>query len=396
MSDKLVVENVYKIFGGRPDAALALLKEGQDKDAIYERTGQTIGVADASLTVRTGEIFVLMGLSGSGKSTLIRLLNRLIEPTSGRITIDGKDVTAMSRAELIDLRRRDMSMVFQSFALMPHLKVAENVAFGMEIAGVPAEERQERALAALDKVGLKANAGSYPSELSGGMQQRVGLARALATDPSIMLMDEAFSALDPLIRAEMQDELLRLQADSERTIVFVSHDLDEALRIGDRIAIMAGGRIVQIGTPQEILKNPADDYVESFFRSVPASKVLTAGDVARREQVTVIDRADKGVEAAARMLRDYDREYGYVIDRHRRFQGVVSVSSLREALDGDDPGFSGAILDDVQAVQADTALSEVIGQVAGSPCPVPVVEADGRYRGAISKTVLLQTLDQEA
>jgi glycine betaine/proline transport system ATP-binding protein len=228
------------------------------------------------------------------------------------------------------------------------------------------------------------------------MQQRVGLARALATDPSIMLMDEAFSALDPLIRAEMQDELLRLQADSERTIVFVSHDLDEALRIGDRIAIMAGGRIVQIGTPQEILKNPADDYVESFFRSVPASKVLTAGDVARREQVTVIDRADKGVEAAARMLRDYDREYGYVIDRHRRFQGVVSVSSLREALDGDDPGFSGAILDDVQAVQADTALSEVIGQVAGSPCPVPVVEADGRYRGAISKTVLLQTLDQEA
>jgi len=199
----------------------------------------------------------------------------------------------------------------------------------MEVAGMDAAERRERAVAALDKVGLKANANSYPSELSGGMQQRVGLARALATEPTIMLMDEAFSALDPLIRAEMQDELLRLLEEGRRTIVFVSHDLDEALRIGDRLAIMAGGRIVQTGTPQEILREPANDYVESFFRGIRVSKVLSAKDVARREHVTVIDRSDKGVEAAARLLQEHEREFGYVIDRGGRFQGVVSVDAVR-------------------------------------------------------------------
>jgi glycine betaine/proline transport system ATP-binding protein len=396
MTEKLTVNNLYKIFGSRPQQAMALLEEGLDKETIFERTGQTVGVMDASFSVNAGEIFVIMGLSGSGKSTLVRLLNRLIEPTSGEILVDGKDIAKLSRDELIGLRRRDMSMVFQSFALMPHLRVIDNVAFGLEIAGVQKTERREPAMQALAQVGLEAYAESYPNELSGGMQQRVGLARALANEPSVMLMDEAFSALDPLIRSEMQDELLRLQSESERTIIFISHDLDEAMRIGDRIAIMEGGRVVQVGTPDEILRNPADDYVRSFFRGVDVSQVLTAGHICRREQITVIDRADTGVRAALKRLDDYDREFGYVIDKARHFQGVVSVNSLRDALAGDNPAFSQALLAEVNAIPSDTLLNEVMSIVAQSPCPVPVVDDKGRYLGAISKTVLIETLDKAA
>jgi glycine betaine/proline transport system ATP-binding protein len=287
-------------------------------------------------------------------------------------------------------------MVFQSFALMPHLRVIDNVGFGLEIAGVPKGERREPAMQALAQVGLEAYAESYPNELSGGMQQRVGLARALANEPSVMLMDEAFSALDPLIRSEMQDELLRLQSESERTIIFISHDLDEAMRIGDRIAIMEGGRVVQVGSPDEILRNPADDYVRSFFRGVDVSQVLTAGHICRREQITVIDRADTGVRAALKRLDDYDREFGYVIDKGRHFQGVVSAESLKSALEGDNPAFSKALLADVNAIPSDTLLHDVMSIVAQSPCPVPVVDDKGRYLGAISKTVLLETLDKAA
>src|SRR5690606_18629945 len=258
----------------------------------------TVGVKDASFSVEESEIFVVMGLSGSGKSTLVRMLNRLIEPTSGEILIDGRDITKFSKRELIALRRRDIGMVFQSFALMPHQTVLENAAFGLEVSGVAREERNARALEALDAVGLKAYARSYPDELSGGMKQRVGLARALASNPSILLMDEAFSALDPLIRTEMQDELLRLQQEHARTVIFITHDLDEAMRIGSRIAIMQDGEIVQIGTPEEIVQHPANEYVRSFFRGVDVSQVITAGDVARREQVTVIERPGVGVRAA--------------------------------------------------------------------------------------------------
>src|SRR5690606_6307091 len=253
----------------------------------------TVGVKDASFSVEESEIFVVMGLSGSGKSTLVRMLNRLIEPTSGEILIDGRDITKFSKRELIALRRRDIGMVFQSFALMPHQTVLENAAFGLEVSGVAREERNARALEALDAVGLKAYARSYPDELSGGMKQRVGLARALASNPSILLMDEAFSALDPLIRTEMQDELLRLQAQQSRTIIFVSHDLDEAMRIGDRICIMQHGKIIQIGTPSEIVSAPATDYVRSFFRNVDVSRVFTAADVASPDELIVLDPSQK-------------------------------------------------------------------------------------------------------
>lgn len=396
MHEKVVVEHLYKIFGDHPHEALRLSRDGVDKDAIFERTRQTVGVCDASFSIKEGEIFVIMGLSGSGKSTLVRLLNRLIEPSAGKVLVDGRDIAAMTDAELLALRRRDMSMVFQSFALMPHLSVAANAAFGLELAGIGRAERETRALAALDQVGLKAWAESYPDELSGGMQQRVGLARALANDPSVMLMDEAFSALDPLIRSEMQDELLKLQADSSRTVVFISHDLDEAMRIGDRIAIMEGGRVVQVGTPDEILRNPADQYVRSFFRGVDVTTVLKASDIARKTQVTLIERLDDGIRAAIQRLRDHDREFGYVVDRRQQFHGVVSIRSLQELLYSDAPHqISKAFLEGVPTLASDTPVSDLLGTVAEAPCGVPVVGPDRRYQGVITKASLLETLDRE-
>jgi glycine betaine/proline transport system ATP-binding protein len=395
MAEKVVVNNLYKIFGDEPKKALQLLKQGVAKEEIFDHTGQTVGVCDASFAINEGEIFVIMGLSGSGKSTLVRLLNRLIEPTAGQVLVDGRDIATMDDESLLELRRKDMSMVFQSFALMPHLTVGQNAAFGLELAGIERGERERRAMEALDQVGLKAWADSYPDELSGGMQQRVGLARALANDPSVMLMDEAFSALDPLIRSEMQDELLTLQENSDRTIIFISHDLDEAMRIGDRIAIMEGGRVVQVGTPDEILRNPEDDYVRAFFRGVDVATVFRAGDIARKTQVTVIERHDDGVRRAIKRLQDYDRDFGYVVDKGQHFCGVVSVDSLSAQLKSDSPKLSNAYLSDIPTLAYETPLNELIGNVADSPCALPVVDDNGHYKGAISKAVLLQTLDRE-
>lgn len=392
MPDKIAVKNLYKVFGKRPSEAMELLADGHDKDTIFERTGQTIGVLDASFTIREGEIFVIMGLSGSGKSTMVRMFNRLIEPSAGTIEIDGQDITKLDGPALRKLRRDTVSMVFQSFALLPHLKVIDNVAFGLELGGMERADRHARALEALEQVGLAANAQSYPDQLSGGMQQRVGLARALAADPPILLMDEAFSALDPLIRTEMQDELLRLQEENKRTIIFISHDLDEAMRIGDRIAIMQGGVVVQVGTPEEILKKPANDYVRSFFRGVDVSKVLTAKDIARRTQVTLIDKPEQGPRAAMRLLADFDREYGYVLGRGRKFVGIVSLASLEEAKRVD-TSLEHALLPDGPTVTPDISLNDLMGVVAATPYAVPVVQEDGRYVGAISKSTLLKALD---
>ena len=259
MAKKITIDHVFKIFGEAPQKALELVRQGFSKQEVLERTGHSIGVFDATFTIEAGEIFVVMGLSGSGKSTLVRMLNLLIEPSAGRILVDGTDISRLTSGQLRALRRKDISMVFQSFALMPHMNVLDNTALGLELAGVGRAERQAQAAQALEQVGLASWGASYPDELSGGMQQRVGLARALASDPSILLMDEAFSALDPIIRTEMQSELLRLQQVRRRTIVFISHDLDEAMRIGDRIAIMKDGQVVQVGAPEDILRNPADD-----------------------------------------------------------------------------------------------------------------------------------------
>ncbi|MGO1297005.1 MAG: glycine betaine/L-proline ABC transporter ATP-binding protein ProV [Vibrio sp.] len=395
MSTMLEVKNLYKVFGDSPEEAFPLLEKGLDKDQIFEQTGLTVGVKDVSLTINEGEIFVIMGLSGSGKSTLVRLLNRLIEPTKGEVLLHDKDIAKMSDEELREVRRKKISMVFQNFALMPHMTVIENTAFGLELDGIPEHTRLPIARRALARVGLEANSDSFPDELSGGMKQRVGLARALTNDPDILLMDEAFSALDPLIRTEMQDELIRLQNDDQRTIVFISHDLDEAMRIGDRIAIMQDGVVVQVGTPDEILHNPANDYVESFFRGVNVASVYSAKDIARKRPSAVFKKHDnEGPAAAMQLLLDSDRDYGIVVDRANHYSGIVSLESLKEAKHNNST-LTNALLPDTIFIDPDVSVSDLISQVASVPYAVPVVDTTGKYYGVITKSRLLQTLDRE-
>ena len=359
MAKQITIENVFKVFGDQPQTALDLVRQGHSKQDILARTGQSIGVFDASFTIAPGEIFVVMGLSGSGKSTLVRMLNRLIEPTAGRILVDDVDINQLSDAQMRALRRKDISMVFQSFALMPHMTVLDNTAFGLELAGVERAERQRQAALALEQVGLAGWGASYPDELSGGMQQRVGLARALASDPSILLMDEAFSALDPIIRTEMQSELMRLQQVKRRTIVFISHDLDEAMRIGDRIAIMK--------------------------------------DIARQRFTVVSEHSDRGSRAALKQLEEQDGDFAYVISPTQRYLGTVSSDSLRCALDGHvgPLGLQHAFVPGIEPIAADAPVANLFGQVAQAPCALPVVGDGGRFLGAISKTTLLKFLDRD-
>lgn len=394
MNPILEVKGLYKVFGEDTDRAFTMINEGANKDDVFEKTGLTIGVNDVSLSIHEGEIFVIMGLSGSGKSTLVRLLNRLIEPTQGNVLLKGKDIAHISEEELREVRRNNISMVFQNFALMPHMTVIENAAFGLELAGVDVEKRKKSALSALERVGLDVYAESYPDELSGGMKQRVGLARALACDPDILLMDEAFSALDPLIRTEMQDELIRLQNDDKRTIVFISHDLDEAMRIGDRIAIMQNGEVVQVGTPDDILNNPANDYVEAFFRGVNVANVLTAKDIARKKPAAMFKKSEHdGPASALQYLMDNDREYGIVVDKSSLYSGIVSVDSLRKA-HNDNSSLVSAQLADGITLKPNQAINDILGLVANVPYSVPVVDENGKYFGVVTKSRLLQTLDK--
>jgi glycine betaine/proline transport system ATP-binding protein len=392
--DKIVVENLYKVFGGQPNKAMKLLNQGLGKSEIHEKTGMTVGVDNASFTIGEGEIFVVMGLSGSGKSTIVRMLNRLIEPTAGKVLVDGKNVMAMKEDELVKFRLHNMSMVFQSFALMPHLSVLDNAAFGLELAGVDKKKRYARAQDALEQVGLTGWQASYPSQLSGGMQQRVGLARGLAVDPDILLMDEAFSALDPLIRTEMQDELLKLQEEHKRTIVFISHDLDEALRIGDRIGIMEGGRVVQVGTPEDILQNPADDYVRAFFRGVDPTNVISAGDISRDTHPTIIKRRIGSLRAAQELLSGSERDHGYVLDPNHRFLGIVSSDTLRQALEiqAPDSPIDRAYIPGAKTVNVNDSMQDILPVIASNSWPVPVVDDDDVYKGVVSKNRFLKTL----
>ncbi|MCF7502492.1 glycine betaine/L-proline ABC transporter ATP-binding protein ProV [Vibrio sp. L3-7] len=394
MDPILEVKGLYKVFGDDTDRAFTMINEGANKDKVFEETGLTIGVNDVSLSIQEGEIFVIMGLSGSGKSTLVRLLNRLIEPTKGSVLLRGKDIAHISEDELREVRRNNISMVFQNFALMPHMTVIENAAFGLELAGVELSKRKQSAFEALERVGLGPYSESYPDELSGGMKQRVGLARALACDPDILLMDEAFSALDPLIRTEMQDELIRLQNDDKRTIVFISHDLDEAMRIGDRIAIMQNGEVVQVGTPDEILNNPANDYVEAFFRGVNVASVLTVKDIARKKPAAVFKKSEHdGPASALQILMDNDREYGIVVEKSSHYSGIVSVESLRKA-HKENRSLVSAQLDDGLTLNPDLPINDVLGLVGGVPYSVPVVDDKGNYFGVVTKSRLLQTLDK--
>jgi glycine betaine/proline transport system ATP-binding protein len=392
--DKIEIQNLYKVFGSDPQTAISMLKQGHDKSDVLEKTGMNIGVNDASFTIKEGEIFVVMGLSGSGKSTLVRMLNRLIKPSSGKVIINGEDITAMKQEDLVRFRLNHMSMVFQSFALMPHMTVLENAAFGLELANVEAAKRKSRAMEALAQVGLDGWEDQYPDQLSGGMQQRVGLARGLAVDPDIMLMDEAFSALDPLIRTEMQDELLKLQDNSKRTIVFISHDLDEALRIGDRIAIMEGGRVVQVGSPEEILQNPADDYVRAFFRGVDPTTVISAGDIVKDSQLTIIKTKLGGIRSSHELLSSKDRNHAYVLDSQRRYLGILSAENLQEAINTNktDQPIETCFIKDARQVNSNECMQEILSEVASRTWPIPVVDDNNRYLGVVSKNRFLKTL----
>ena len=387
--DILTVRHLFKVFGDEPEQAIELYRKGLGKDDIFAKTGMMLGVCDASFTVREGEIFVVMGLSGSGKSTLVRMLNRLIAPSAGEIVVGGENIAAMSETELMAFRRQHISMVFQSFALMPHMTVLQNAAFGLELAGVPAKQRDARAQDALAQVGLGAYGRNYPNELSGGMQQRVGLARALANDPTILLMDEAFSALDPLIRTEMQDELLTLQKDHRRTVVFISHDLDEAMRIGDRIAIMQGGRVVQVGTPDEILHQPANDYVRSFFRGVNVQNVITAGDIAVADVVPVVETGSDPKSALAAIG---ESSVAYVTEPDGRFVGSLSRDALMAEVGN---GGLAAVIDPVEPIDGEAKIAQIVAPVAEADLPMPVVGPDGELVGAVSRKTLLQAMSRE-
>lgn len=369
-----------------------MLESGLSKDEIFKKTGMTIGVQDASFEINEGEIFVIMGLSGSGKSTLVRLLNRLIEPSSGKIYIDETDVTNLNDKELIDIRRKKISMVFQSFALMPHMNIIDNTSFGLELSGISKAERYTAAQNALEQVGLGNYAESYPDELSGGMQQRVGLARALANNPDIMLMDEAFSALDPLIRTEMQDELLVLQEKAKRTIVFISHDLDEAIRIGDRIAIMQNGEVCQVGTPEEIINQPANDYVRSFFKGVDVTSVLTASHIVKKSHSTIINKESTGIKSALQYISDFDEDYCYFVEKSGKYIGLLTLESLKKQQKS-----NGTIHDAIineQTINENLPISEFISDIANNIYPTAVIDNNGKYKGTISKSRLLKVFDE--
>ena len=384
---KLEVKNLYKVFGPNPRRVLKAIKNGASKEQLLKDTGHGIGVRDANFEVLEGEVFVIMGLSGSGKSTLVRCINRLIEPTSGDIILDGQSVTKSDSKELLEIRRKKIGMVFQNFALLPHRTIKENVAFGLEIQAESIEVRDKKATEALEMVGLKGYEDMYPSQLSGGMQQRVGLARALATDPDILLMDEAFSALDPLIRKEMQSELMTLQSRMQKTIIFITHDLDEALRIGDRIAIMKDGEIMQIGTPEEILTDPADNYVKEFVQDVNRAKVVTASSIMKNPD-TIISSKD-GARVAVRRMRSAGISSIFVLDRQRKLKGIISIEDAMKLVKEESNDIDSLIDKDVYTVSPDTSIEELLPLAVNTKYPIVVADEEGVLQGIIVRVSVL-------
>lgn len=385
---KVVVQNLTKIFGKKVKSALELVKKQESKTDILKKTGATVGVYDVNFEVNEGEIFVIMGLSGSGKSTLIRLLNRLIEPTSGDIYLDGQDISKLDKDALRQVRREKMSMVFQNFGLFPHRTILENTEYGLEIRGIEKEERTKRAEKALENSGLLSFKDQLPNQLSGGMQQRVGLARALANDPEILLMDEAFSALDPLIRREMQDELLELQTNVQKTIIFITHDLNEALRIGDRIAIMKDGQVMQVGTGEEILTEPANEYVRSFVEDVDRSKVLTAQNIMIPPITTNVEL--DGPNVALNRMRKEEVSMLMAVDKKRQFQGILTAEKALEARKNG-TNLVDALEKNVQTVPQDMLVNDIFPLIYDSPTPLAVVE-NGRLLGVIIRGSVLEAL----
>lgn len=384
---KIAIKGVTKIFGRNPARALERLSSGAGREELLAE-GNTVALRDVTLDIAEGEIFVVMGLSGSGKSTLIRHVNRLIDPTAGTIIVDGVDLPKLSIEELIRFRRKRLAMVFQHFALLPHRTVLENVAYGLELQQIPRKERVAKAQDWIEAVGLTGFENQFPAQLSGGMQQRVGLARALCVDSDILLMDEAFSALDPLIRSQMQDLLMELQARLKKTIVFITHDLDEALRLGDQIAILRDGEVVQVGAPADILLKPADDYVRSFVKDVNRSRVLTVDTVMQPPPLRITDET---LERALAEMQRAGAAYGYVV-AGSDYRGVVTAAGLRSL------GESGGVHSIAEALQRGptiapgATLAEALPAALSSDYPLPVVDRDGRLQGVVSPSALGEIL----
>ncbi|WP_373236928.1 quaternary amine ABC transporter ATP-binding protein [Cohaesibacter celericrescens] len=390
MSEPLIeVQGLYKLFGNEPKKHMHLVHEGLSKDEILAKTGHTLGLKDINLKIQKGEISVIMGLSGSGKSTLIRHFNRLIDPTEGQILVDGTDVVNLNQAELEQFRRHKMSMVFQRFGLLPHRTVLDNAAFGLSVQGVRKKEAHERAVEWLETVGLGGYENQYPSQLSGGQQQRVGLARALATNAEILLMDEAFSALDPLIRSEMQDQLVELQEKLHKTIIFITHDLDEALRLGSTIAILKDGELVQDDKPEEILLNPATEYVEAFVRDVNRARALNVETVMQPQTFRITSETIAG---ALKQMRAHKDDYAFHVTDDG-YQGTLTQEGLEEAYEENATGkLTEEHYDDVTQIAPDAALEEILPETISADHPVPVVNEEGELQGELSRDALAEIL----
>lgn len=387
---KIQVRGLSKVFGKQPKRALELRDQGLKRPDILEKTGQTLGLSNISFDVYEGELLVIMGLSGSGKSTLIRCLNRLIDSTEGDIVIDGENIPTLGEKALLECRRRHFSMVFQNFALFPHRTVQQNAEFGLEIRGIDKAKRREIAHGALQQVGLGGWEDAYPNQLSGGMQQRVGLARALANDASVLLMDEAFSALDPLIRKDMQQELLQLQTRMQKTTVFITHDLDEALSIGDRIVLLKDGEVVQIGTPEEILTQPADDYVRRFIEGVDRARILTAESAMRPVRTSARD--SDGPRTALHRMRDYSLDSIYVTDRDRRLLGLLEADAASRAIEERADRLTAYLTQDFRRVSPDEPLQNLFAMFSEKSYPIAVVDDEQRLLGVVVKGAVLHEL----
>ena len=387
------VNSVWKVFGRNPERVLEPEYADRDKSFFQSEFGNVIGLQDVSFSVDRGETFVIMGLSGSGKSTMVRCLIRLIDPTSGEIVIDGDDITKMSDKELTEFRRRKIAMVFQHYGLQPHRSVLENAGWGLEVQGVPREERNARVREVLRLVGLAGWEASYPRQLSGGMQQRVGLARALAVDPDILLMDEPFSGLDPLIRRQMQDELLRLQTELHKTIVFITHDLNEALKLGDRIAIMHDGKVAQIGSPEDIVLRPEDEYVGDFTQDVRLESILNASKVMVVPKATVMGH--QGPRAALHTIGSSDGDAAWMVDRQERYIGMLTITNAQQALRDGVKRIDEAwqyVDREYQAVSPATTFDELIPIAMGSNFPIPVTDDDNTLVGEVHRSALAEAI----
>ncbi len=389
MEVKIKVENLIKVFGNKPQSALKRLKKGKSKDEILKETGQAVGVSDVSFDVYEGEIFVIMGLSGSGKSSVLRCLNLLNKPTAGNIYIDGKNIVKYDKNQVREMRQNKIAMVFQHFGLITHKTVLANVEYGLEVRGIPAEERKEIAMENIKIVDLDGWEDMYPNELSGGMQQRVGLARALANDPDILLMDEPFSALDPLIRREMQLELLSLQSKLQKTIIFITHDINEAFKLGDRVAVMKDAKIVQVGTPEEIIESPSNEYIEDFVKDIDRTKILQAKNIMTKS--TALVSLKDGPNVAVKEMRANGIASVFVVNKSMILQGIVTMEDALQAAK-DKKKLEDILRTDYFTTDADEYVQELIERASQTKYPIAVTNEDEKLLGVIVRSSILSGL----